>query len=135
MQSLIGLYFTHQNTLFPLLHKPTLEKSVADGLHLSNELFAEKILLVCAIGSRYSDDPRVLLDDEPAPLSRGWKWFSQVQVSREMLIKIPTIDGMQFCCVSIYCFMSKSFTQHFSSLWQCTCMGRAYLKLRGGLPV
>ena len=107
MQSLIELYFTHQNILFPLLHRPTIEKCVAHGLHLSNGLFAEKILLVCAIGSRYSDDPRVLLDDEPAPLSRGWKWFSQVQVSRDLLIKIPTTDGMQFCCVSIHSIMCQ----------------------------
>ena len=107
MQSLIRLYFAHQNILFPLLHRPTLEKCVADGLHLSNELFAEKILLVCAIGSRYSDDPRVLLDDRPAHLSRGWKWFSQVQVSRDLLLRIPTTDGMQFCCVSIYCIICK----------------------------
>ena len=107
MQSLIELYFTHQNILFPLFHRPTFEKCVAGGLHLFNIPFAEKLLLVCAIGTRYCDDPRVLSDDNPVPQSRGWKWFSQVELSRELLIKTPTTDGMQFCCVSIHYIICK----------------------------
>jgi hypothetical protein len=107
MQSLIELYFAHQNVFLPLFHRPTFEKSVADGLHLSDEHFAEKLLLVCAIASRYSDDPRVLLDDMPARESCGWKWFSQVEVSRYSLLKVPSTDSMQFCCVSNYCIICK----------------------------
>jgi hypothetical protein len=105
MQSLIGLYFTHMNTFFPLFHRPTLEKSVADGFHLSNASFAENLLLLCAVASRYSDDPRVLLDGVTLPQSRGWKWFSQVQLVRDSSLMGPTTGSLQFLCVSIYCII------------------------------
>ncbi|KAK0449695.1 fungal-specific transcription factor domain-containing protein, partial [Desarmillaria tabescens] len=43
------------------LHRPTLERSVIDGRHFKDASFAAVLLAVCAVASRYSDDPRVLV--------------------------------------------------------------------------
>lgn len=96
---LINLYFANINLYLPLLHRPTFEKSVAKGLHHTDERFACTYLLVCAIGARYSDDPRVLLDGVESLHSCGWKWFSQVQMVKKSLLAAPTLYDLQFYCV------------------------------------
>ena len=40
----------------PLLHRPTPDTLVADGLHLCDEVFSAVVLLICAIGAQYSGD-------------------------------------------------------------------------------
>ncbi|KAJ6477812.1 hypothetical protein C8R47DRAFT_1219719 [Mycena vitilis] len=74
MGELVGLYFTHQNMYVPLLHRPTFERNIAEGLYLTNDGFAATVLLVCAIGSRWSADPSVTGVD----LACGWEWFDQL---------------------------------------------------------
>jgi hypothetical protein len=109
MGQLLELYFTHQNIYLPLLHRPTFERGVLEGLHLRfvvifiskkvsyarefligvdgvraglshniclcrDDGFAATVLVVCAIGSRWSMDPRMT----GAGLSCGWEWFNQV---------------------------------------------------------
>ncbi|KAH6913513.1 fungal-specific transcription factor domain-containing protein [Coprinopsis sp. MPI-PUGE-AT-0042] len=64
MDSLLSLYFEHYNIFMPLIHRPTLERELREGLHRENEAFATTVLLMCALGSRYSDDPGVLLGEE-----------------------------------------------------------------------
>ncbi|KAJ6620015.1 fungal-specific transcription factor domain-containing protein [Mycena sp. CBHHK59/15] len=81
--SLVGLYFARVNLLIPLLHRPTFARELAAGLHHTNDIFAATFLLVCAVGSRFSADPRVLLDDTAHPLSSGWRWFEQLQMVRD----------------------------------------------------
>jgi hypothetical protein len=44
----------------PLLHRPTFQN--ASGLHRVYLSFGAVVLLVCALGAKYSDDLRVLLD-------------------------------------------------------------------------
>ncbi|KAF9461610.1 hypothetical protein BDZ94DRAFT_1323197 [Collybia nuda] len=77
LKALIELYFKHSNLYIPLLHRPTFENSIAEGLHLKNDMFGATVLLVCAVASRYSDDPRILLDGVDSYHSCGWKWFDQ----------------------------------------------------------
>ncbi|KIY60883.1 hypothetical protein CYLTODRAFT_460333, partial [Cylindrobasidium torrendii FP15055 ss-10] len=75
MASLIDLYFVCRNLFIPLLHRPSFESSVAQaqGLHLHDHGFASVVLLVCAIASRNSDDPRVLLENDiTRRQSAGW---------------------------------------------------------------
>ncbi|KAJ6482780.1 fungal-specific transcription factor domain-containing protein [Mycena sanguinolenta] len=38
MNQLIELYFIRQNVYFPLLHRPTFEREIAEGLHLRSEM-------------------------------------------------------------------------------------------------
>lgn len=99
---LVDLYFTHVNLHQPLLHRPTFEKSIAGKLHLTNNGFAVTLLVVCANGSRYSENPRVFFDGTGSYHSRGWKWFDQVQMVRKSLLASPSIYDMQFYCVSWY---------------------------------
>ncbi|KAJ7592424.1 hypothetical protein C8J56DRAFT_1023530 [Mycena floridula] len=77
MVSLIQLYFAHSNIFLPLLHRPTFERKIAEGEHLDvNSTFGTVVMLVMAIASRFSDDPRVLAPGHDSPLSSGWKWFA-----------------------------------------------------------
>ncbi|KAJ2936611.1 hypothetical protein H1R20_g482, partial [Candolleomyces eurysporus] len=63
LNALVGYYFKHINIELPLLHRPTFEKEIAQGLHKQNATFGGVVLLVCAMGSRYSSDPRVQLSE------------------------------------------------------------------------
>lgn len=59
MNELVDLYFFFNNSLIPLLHRPTFKKEILEGLHWRETGFAEVLLLVCAMGSRYSTGTRV----------------------------------------------------------------------------
>ncbi|KAJ6567550.1 fungal-specific transcription factor domain-containing protein [Mycena sp. CBHHK59/15] len=99
--SLISLYFDNVNVFFPLLHRPTFEKAFAEGMHLYHEGFAGTLLLVCALGSRYSDDPRVHLSHVKYCGTAGWKWFDQVQLAGHPLRRHPTLYDLQCYCLSV----------------------------------
>ncbi|KAJ8483292.1 hypothetical protein ONZ45_g14646 [Pleurotus djamor] len=110
MQSLIHLYFVHWNLYLPLLHRPTFEKAVRDGLHLRDVAFGGVVMLVCANGAKFSDDPRVLLDGTTSPLSRGWRWFLQVQFVKKSLAVAPSLYDIQFYCLAIHFLKGSSYT-------------------------
>ncbi|KAH9910329.1 fungal-specific transcription factor domain-containing protein [Epithele typhae] len=95
LATLVDLYFTNVNDYMPLLHRPTLEQGIREGMHLHDEGFGSTVLLVCANGSRFTDDPRVLLDGNEIPQSAGWKWFQQVQMVRKSLLAPPRLYDLQ----------------------------------------
>jgi hypothetical protein len=82
---------TNANTFSPLFHRPTFECSISEGLHLRDPSFGGVVLLVCAIGSRYVDDPRVKQPGE-SHASAGWRWFAQVDISRRDLFRPPRLN-------------------------------------------
>ena len=57
-------YFEQINVYLPLLHRPTFDKALNEGRHTRNRAFGTIVLLICANGSRWSDDPRVQSEDE-----------------------------------------------------------------------
>jgi hypothetical protein len=65
---------------------------------MNDDGFAHVLLLVCAHGSSFVDDPRVLCGN--SLLSGGWKYFNQVQLVRRSLLSLPTLHDIQTCCVS-----------------------------------
>ncbi|KAJ7043847.1 fungal-specific transcription factor domain-containing protein [Mycena alexandri] len=71
--SLLQLYFTHLHPTIPVLHRPSFEWSVTEGLYLTDPEFGGLLLSVLAIASWYSDDPRVFVKDDDTSLSAGWK--------------------------------------------------------------
>ncbi|KAI0351927.1 hypothetical protein OH77DRAFT_1461366 [Trametes cingulata] len=75
LHELVNLYFRQHNDYTPLLHEPTFWSDIEDGLHLRDAQFGAIVLLVCANGARFSDDPLVLLDGSDSWNSAGWKWF------------------------------------------------------------
>jgi hypothetical protein len=99
MHELVSLYFDRTSYYFPILHRPTFERAVADKLHERDDLFGATLLLVCAVASRFSDDPRVLLEGADSLHSSGWKWFQQVQMVRKSLLAPPALYDLQFYCV------------------------------------
>ncbi|CAA7262258.1 unnamed protein product [Cyclocybe aegerita] len=108
-KDIIDLYFEHANLYLPLLHRPTFERSVRDGLHYTDAGFAEIFLLVCAIGARFSKDPRVRIDDLESQYSAGWKWYNQVEC-KNSFFSLPSLYDLQTYCLSI------AFLQFSSSL-------------------
>ncbi|KAF7296277.1 hypothetical protein HMN09_01097000 [Mycena chlorophos] len=103
LNALVDLYFTHKNPFLPLLHRPTFEASVADGLHKRDHIFGGIVLLVCGIGARFSSDRRVtpLGMDE---LMCGYGFFHQVKLGLEHMFSRPTLHQMQlYCLYVIFC--------------------------------
>ncbi|KAA1476284.1 hypothetical protein DENSPDRAFT_806964 [Dentipellis sp. KUC8613] len=101
LDALIKLFFKHINVLIPLLHRPTFDKAVAEGLHNRDENFAGVLLLVCACASRYSDDKRVILEGTDSWHSAGWTWFSQIQMVRKALLSAPCLYDLQMYSLSV----------------------------------
>ncbi|KAJ6515346.1 fungal-specific transcription factor domain-containing protein [Mycena sanguinolenta] len=89
--SLLELYFTNFQPTLPILHRPTFERAVAAGVHLTDHEFGGTLLAVLAVASRYSNDPRVYVDSNP--LSAGWTFANQVQHLRPL--SNPTINETQ----------------------------------------
>ncbi|KAJ6500205.1 fungal-specific transcription factor domain-containing protein [Mycena vitilis] len=102
LPTLVELYFKNINVFWPLLHRPSFEHKVSQNLHLRDHRFGALLLMVCSVGARHSDDPRVLLDDaEDHRLhSAGWKWCKQVDVIPEHLIFKPDLYELQTIALS-----------------------------------
>ncbi|KAK0475463.1 fungal-specific transcription factor domain-containing protein [Armillaria novae-zelandiae] len=99
LQSLVNLYFERVNILLPLLHRLTFENSISEKLHLKDQKFAEVVIFVCAVASRYSDDPRVLFEGQQSAQSSGWKWVHQVVSTLRLPIHTSTLYDLQFLCL------------------------------------
>lgn len=93
------------NLYIPLLHRPTFFRRIAEGAHLSDRAFGTNLLLVCAIGSRWSNDPRVLYDNvEANPVQfhgSGWKWVQQITLIGESVLRPNSLDEIQSYCVCL----------------------------------
>lgn len=124
MASLIQLYFAEYNDFqWPVLHRPTFMQSVQSGQHLREDTFGMIVLLACALGSRFSDDRRVLLSNTDDWHTAGWKWFRQVKHKRQLiLMSAPSIYDLQIDCVSniVRSMLSSSLHLDISSWLQCT---------------
>ncbi|KAF9009900.1 fungal-specific transcription factor domain-containing protein, partial [Cyathus striatus] len=110
MDELVEAYFEHVNLVMPLLHRPTFDRSVAEGLHLRDDGFGGVVLLVCAVGSRYIKfiDERVLLDGIDSPFSAGYKWFNQVNVVKNKLLTLPNLYDIQIYALACQFFQGTS---------------------------
>ncbi|OSD00133.1 hypothetical protein PYCCODRAFT_1437689 [Trametes coccinea BRFM310] len=96
---LLELYFRHINDTTPLLHKPTFMQSIREGLHLRHGGFGATVLLACALGSRYSHDPRVLLDGTDSWRSAGWKWYQKVEDMHKSPLAPVQLYDVQICAL------------------------------------
>ena len=106
IETLVDIYFSEFNIYMPLLHRPTFLDKLRKGQHLGDAGFGCTVLLVCAVGARFSDDPRVLLkdpdeDEQRSRHSAGWDWFCQVQDYKALFTFAPaTLADLQMICVS-----------------------------------
>ncbi|KAH9033206.1 fungal-specific transcription factor domain-containing protein [Lactarius deliciosus] len=97
---LIKVYFNVLAPMIPLLHQPTFMRAIGDGLHLRDEKFGSLVLLVCATASRYSRDPRVLLENGHWH-SAGWKWFKQVEPFSCTVLSGPELYDLQVAALAV----------------------------------
>jgi len=79
--------------------------SFDDQLHQRDDKFGAIVLLVCANASRYSSDPRTLLEGGHLH-SAGWKWFSQVEPFTRAVLSGPELYDLQVAVVSVPLFLS-----------------------------
>ncbi len=98
LDKLVDLYFKKWNIYLPLLHRPSFEASIRDGLHLRDRGFGTIVLLVCAVGSNYLDNERAAPPD--LTTSRSWHWFRQVGGEPWSLLARPQLHDLQACVVS-----------------------------------
>ncbi|THG99013.1 hypothetical protein EW026_g3253 [Hermanssonia centrifuga] len=70
-------------------------------------------LKLCALGSRFSNDPRVLLDGIEDEHSAGWKWFRLVHWTRRSLLAAPRLYDLQIACLTAI-FLNGSSTPQAS---------------------
>ncbi|KAH7925948.1 hypothetical protein BV22DRAFT_398883 [Leucogyrophana mollusca] len=98
--NLVDLYFEHVNIMSPFLHRPTFVQKVRNGVHLRDSAFGAVYLLVCAVGSRFSDDPRVLVDDMAPEHSCGWIFFNQVELEHKTFHAPARLEDIQAYCLS-----------------------------------
>ncbi|KAF9268426.1 hypothetical protein L218DRAFT_954789 [Marasmius fiardii PR-910] len=105
---LVNLYFTNVHPVFPVLHRPSFERSVADGLHVRDRPFGVILLVVCAIGARQSNDPRNLSEGTTSEHSLGWKWFSQVPFVHDSFAGPPSLYDLQLLSLSVIFLITNS---------------------------
>ena len=99
LRSLVDLYFERINSVLPVLHKPSFMKSLNAGQHIWDASYGATVLLVCAIGARYSQDPRATVANDTSGLSAGWQYFCQVPLHRKSMFYKSTIYDLQYYCV------------------------------------
>ncbi|KAF8160814.1 fungal-specific transcription factor domain-containing protein [Crassisporium funariophilum] len=128
LRSLVSIYFEKANHFLPVLHRPTFEKSLSLGQHLWDSSFGMTVLLVCALASRYSQDPRVLVDGDDSCLSSGWRYFVQVPIHRNALLYSSTIYDLQYYCLAIIYLIGTSIP---NAAWNILGLGIRYAIEKG----
>jgi Fungal specific transcription factor domain len=74
VRSLIALFFRHVAPTFPVLDRRKFEDAFNRRLHRESGQHEALVLLVCAIGSTYSNDPRIASNSGNTP-GDGWRYF------------------------------------------------------------
>ncbi|KAF8894868.1 hypothetical protein CPB85DRAFT_221500 [Mucidula mucida] len=120
MDNLLDLYFQFVPAYLPLLHEATFRRDVESGLHHVNTSFARVLLMLCAIASQTSSDPRVFLEKNGVPQSEhsaGWKWFVQTTMATRSFFDSPCLYDVQFYCLRAQFTLATSAPQ---ALWLTT---------------
>ncbi|KAJ7782338.1 hypothetical protein DFH07DRAFT_790295 [Mycena maculata] len=121
LRDLVEIYFTQLNIYTFLMHRPTFERSIADGLHLRDPRFGATVLGVCALASKNSPDKRVLLPGSHNELSAGYEWFQQIQRPFSgHSVETTSVYDLQLCCLYI---LFRQTGSDLESCWLLTGIG------------
>ncbi|KAJ7165461.1 fungal-specific transcription factor domain-containing protein [Mycena crocata] len=126
--SLLEFYFSNVHPTFPLLHRPSFERSVKEELHLRDHQFGALLLAVLALASRYSDDHRVFVQEANSTLSSGWRFFVQVQVIDKSFREIPSLYEFQLYCLATLYMSGSSVPQ---GAFTYLALGVRFIQARG----
>ncbi|KAJ3729514.1 fungal-specific transcription factor domain-containing protein [Lentinula raphanica] len=111
LHELIDAYFVHFEPFLPLLHRPTFEKSIAEGLHLRDRGFGQVVLGVCAVASRHSGDPRNMPEGTQSDHSLGWRWYSQISLDVSSFLEAPRLYDLQLCILIVVYLQASSVSE------------------------
>ncbi|KAJ7214245.1 fungal-specific transcription factor domain-containing protein [Mycena haematopus] len=100
LDALVKIYFEQVNPILGILHFPSFNRSISDGLHWRDPEFGALVLAVCALASRHSEDTRVFVDGTVSAHSCGWKWFRQVRPFSSTFHPEPSLYRVQLLCLS-----------------------------------
>ncbi|KAE9399356.1 hypothetical protein BT96DRAFT_690864 [Gymnopus androsaceus JB14] len=95
MADLVDLYFIYFNQVMPIVHRPVFIKSLAEGLHHRDRCFGGLLLVMCAVGARFSNDPRVFEENTTSEQSIGWKYIRQTQPLNRSFVEPASIYDIQ----------------------------------------
>ncbi|KAI0697710.1 fungal-specific transcription factor domain-containing protein [Cerioporus squamosus] len=118
MVRLIDAYFEHLNIYLPLLHRPTFEHDLQRGLHFRDRSFGTIVLVVCAIGCIWTEDPRIRTPEVGS--SAGWEWFDLVGHEQWSLLTRPKLHDLQACAL-MAAYMTSTHTPQ--SNWMMLTLG------------
>ncbi|KAK0192186.1 fungal-specific transcription factor domain-containing protein [Armillaria mellea] len=110
IMNLVAIYFETINPILPILHRSTFTEDITNGLHLRDEGFGATLLLVLAVASRYSDDPRVLADPS-SRLSAGWRFIVQAPIFKKAVLAPPSLYEIQQTALGVIYSMGTSVPQ------------------------
>ncbi|KAJ7175432.1 fungal-specific transcription factor domain-containing protein, partial [Mycena filopes] len=125
--SLVQVYFATVHPTFPILHRPSFERPLSEGLHLTDHDFGGLLLAVLAVASRYSDDPRVLVEGDDTSLSAGWKYANQIQIILWKSVDPSIYEVQMYALCSLYVLGTSR--PEVCTLY--TDLGISCLRLRG----
>ncbi|KAJ7662628.1 fungal-specific transcription factor domain-containing protein [Mycena polygramma] len=109
MTLLVSLYFSNVNAFLPLLHRPMFEQCMGERLYAHDLRFGKVVLLVCALGSLYLDDPSLRGGREQL----AWRWYDQVELCGHLLRKQPTLSDIQAYCLAVN-FLQRTSNPRFA---------------------
>lgn len=115
LQHLVARYFDAINTVFPILHRPSFMRSIQQRLHETNQGFGALVLIVCAIGCGFTDDPRVVQVISPDSSCTAWKFFHQVASAQKRHYLPHSLYEAQIYPVCPLATSKRRFANRYSS--------------------
>ncbi|KAK7457844.1 Gypsy retrotransposon integrase-like protein 1 [Stygiomarasmius scandens] len=108
LQQFVDAYFVERDVYNILLHRPTFERSIFEGLHLRDDAFGAVVLAVCALGANsLSPCPRLDVTEDP--------WFSQIRLERFVFSPKLELYHLQLYC--LYVFYLQSAASEIDLTW------------------
>ena len=115
LRHLVDCYFDNFNLMLPILHRPSFVRSIQQGLHKVNQGFGAVVLLVCAIGCRVTDDPRVVREISPVASCTAWMFFYQVNSIQKLHYLPHSLYDAQIYPVCLPGFFNRRPSNHHQS--------------------
>ncbi|KAF9076758.1 fungal-specific transcription factor domain-containing protein [Rhodocollybia butyracea] len=112
IQDLVKLFLDRINYLIPFVHGPSFLKNIEKGLHFNDRQFGALVLAVCAVGARFSKDPRIFEDGSTSEQSVGWRWIRQVDPIKKSFTSPSSVYELQLYGVYIM-FMQCTTTPEY----------------------
>ncbi|KAJ7667399.1 hypothetical protein B0H17DRAFT_1088487, partial [Mycena rosella] len=101
LKILLEIFFDQINSLIYVFHTPMVRSAVAAWLHLRDQKCGAVVLTACALGAKFSEDPRVFLEGTNSEHSAGWRWFRQVRPVLISFLVAPSLYDLQHICLSL----------------------------------